>query len=380
MRVRKFKSGWVFAFALALSGCVAGSSEPAAEVSSSAVDAVVLPRAERRAAAQTVIALGSCLKTDQPAPIFDHLLTLQPDVMVMLGDNVYVSKARGEKTPELFAEVYGKLADQPYWSRMRDEVPVMLATWDDHDYGKNDAGQEWERKDEGKDAFLEFFPDSARLIPADRGGVYHTATLGDEGQRVQYIMLDTRWDRDALDRKPGPRGARGPYLPSNDTTRTLLGQAQWTWLEQVLREPADVRIIGSSIQVVAREHGWECWGNFPHELDRLYRLIDETQASGVVLLSGDRHLGEISKDEDDRVPYPMWDLTASGFNEGQRDIEEPNRYRLGGVHRRSHFGSIVIDWAGDDTRLTLKLIGDEGQTIEAQEVLLSSLRSAAGAD
>ncbi|MEM9916200.1 MAG: alkaline phosphatase D family protein [Planctomycetota bacterium] len=376
MRLLSWVGLWTCVVTFGLLGCAAAVSEQATDATPTSKP-VVLPRAERVAAEQTVIAFGSCLKTDQPAPIFDHLLAMQPDVLLMLGDNVYVSRARGEKTPEVFDLKYGELAAQPYWPRLRQDVPLLLATWDDHDYGKNDAGKEWEKKDNGKDAFLEFFPTSATKIPEGRDGVYHAVTVGPEGRRVQFIMLDTRWSRDAIDRKPGPRGARGPYLPSDDTTRTLLGEAQWAWLADVLSEPADVRLIGSSIQVVAREHGWECWGNFPHELARLYRLIDETHANGVVLLSGDRHLGEISKDVDDVTPYPMWDITASGFNQDTRDVDEPNRYRLGGVHRNSHFGAIQIDWAGNDPQLRLMLIGEDGQPFESQTVTLSSLQAAA---
>ena len=48
------------------------------------------------------------------------------------------------------------------------------------------------------------------------------------------------------------------------------------------------RLIASSIQVVAEDHGWEKWMNLPHERERLYRLIRETGAEGMVFLSGDR--------------------------------------------------------------------------------------------
>ena len=74
----------------------------------------------------------------------------------------------------------------------------------------------------------------------------------------------------------------------------MLGEDQWAWLEEQLRTPAEVRLIASSIQVVAEDHGWEKWMNFPHERERLYRLIRETRAEGVVFLSGDRHLAELS--------------------------------------------------------------------------------------
>ena len=43
-------------------------------------------------------------------------------------------------------------------------------------------------------------------------------------------------------------------------------------------------------------------------------LIAETGASGVLFVSGDRHLMEISRDVTRNAPYPLWDFTSSGLN------------------------------------------------------------------
>jgi len=45
------------------------------------------------------------------------------------------------------------------------------------------------------------------------------------------------------------------------------------WLEEQLQVPADLRIIGSSIQVLAHEKGMENRGNVPHESKRLLNLL-----------------------------------------------------------------------------------------------------------
>ena len=42
--------------------------------------------------------------------------------------------------------------------------------------------------------------------------------------------------------------------------------------------------------------------NFPHERAKLYKLIRDTKAAGVVFLSGDRHLAELSMMEGDVPP------------------------------------------------------------------------------
>ena len=61
-------------------------------------------------------------------------------------------------------------------------------------------------------------------------------------------------------------------------------------LEKQLNISADIRIIMSSIQVIAEGHGWERWGNQPHERDRLVDLLKQRESSDLLLISGDRHL------------------------------------------------------------------------------------------
>ena len=109
----------------------------------------------------------------------------------------------------------------------------MLSTWDDHDYGQNDAGGDFPYKDEAKALFLEFWQ-----VPEDdprhaRAGVYCARIFGPEGRRVQVILLDTRSFRSPL-RPTDQPGAPGKeeYLPDPDPAKTMLGRAQWAWLER----------------------------------------------------------------------------------------------------------------------------------------------------
>ena len=60
--------------------------------------------------------------------------------------------------------------------------------------------------------------------------------------------------------QPGAAG-KERYVPDDDPGKTMLGEVQWAWLADRLREPAELRLIVSSIQVVAEAHGWERWGN-----------------------------------------------------------------------------------------------------------------------
>lgn len=68
----------------------------------------------------------------------------------------------------------------------------------------------------------------------------------------------------------------------------ILGEAQWTWLEKQLQAPAQIRIIVSSIALVAEDCGYEKWMNFPHERQRLFDLLKKSQSTGVLVISGDQ--------------------------------------------------------------------------------------------
>lgn len=339
-------------------------------------------------AGPTVIAFGSCNKERGTQEHWARIAARDPELFLFIGDNVYADirpDATGREvmaTPETAAaivESYQTLAAHPEWQTFESRVPI-LATWDDHDYGDNDAGREWRFRVEAEAAYFEFFG-----VPADderrmRPGIHHARTFGEPGRRVQVIMLDTRSFRDRLDRRP-PGAPHGPYGPTEDTARTMLGEAQWTWLETQLREPADVRLLVSSVQVVANEHGWETWGNMPHERDRLYGLIDRTGAEGVVFLTGDRHFAEASCDRGqagDPVPYPMWDFTSSGLNDGgPRPVGDPNRFRVGPVHRQTNYGLIEIHWdlpTGPVIRFEAR--GSDDRILVAADVELDSLRPA----
>jgi phosphodiesterase/alkaline phosphatase D-like protein len=98
---------------------------------------------------------------------------------------------------------------------------------------------------------------------------------------------------------PEDRAAYTPgrerYLPDPESTETILGEEQWAWLEEQFLEPATVRVVVASFQLAVVGHGFERWGLIPAELQRFYDLIETTRANGVVVLSGDRHIGAIYK-------------------------------------------------------------------------------------
>ena len=233
----------------------------------------------------TRIAMGSCVRQDRPQPIWEAVARYRPDVFLMLGDNIYGDT----EDMGVLRRKYALLAANEGFAALRRAVPI-IAVWDDHDFGADDAGSEYPMRRGSQQVFLDFFG-----VPADaplrrQEGIYRAVVAGPPGRRVQFICLDTRYHRSPPATLPaGERKLRGGrYRPTDDPSATVLGAEQMAWLRRVLEEPAEVRIVLSSIQFVFTGHHWEHWGNYPVERSRILRLIRDSGARGVIFVSGDR--------------------------------------------------------------------------------------------
>ena len=351
MERRELLAAGLAALSTPLAGC---GSAPVSELPASAR----APAPLLRHAVLRKLGFGSCIDQDRPQPIWNAILADAPELFVFGGDNVYASTPPWSH--EKLQRAYAKLAAVPGFGRLRSSVP-LLATWDDHDYGANDGGVEFPHKQASKDAFLAFWGVAGEDPRRMREGLYHAVRIGPPGRQVQIILLDGRWFRSTLRRTDQPMAAgKERYLPDPDPAKTMLGEAQWHWLEQQLNQSADLRLIVSGVQVLAQGHGWECWGNLPREQARLLDLVHQTRAAGVVFLSGDRHVGAFYRHQVANR-YPLFEMTSSGMTHAWAQAAEAGPNRLGDLVRSNHFGSIDIDWEARRVRLALK---DDAGTVQ----------------
>ncbi|MFN7730106.1 MAG: alkaline phosphatase D family protein, partial [Bdellovibrio sp.] len=238
----------------------------------------------------TLFTFGSCSDQKRPQPLWSTILQTKPQLHLNLGDNVYASKP--EERPLL--KIYAMQAKLPEYIAFRSVVP-MLSTWDDHDYGQNDGGAENPVKNDALKDFRAFYPVDSSLIPEGQKGVYHSVIAGKLGHKIQFILLDTRYNRSPLEKNLKPKHPLDIFQATADKSKTILGEEQWAWLSKELRKPAELRVLVSSIQLVGEDHGFEKWMNFPHERARLFELLKKRRIKNLVVLSGDRHQGEISR-------------------------------------------------------------------------------------
>jgi len=311
------------------------------------------------------IGFGSCANQNQPQPVLEQITALSPDVFCWLGDNIY-GDTRNMKT---LKRKYSRLGCKPEFRELN-KMAHFLAVWDDHDYGENDAGKEYPKKEESKDIFLDFWSEPQVSERWNHAGIYHSETFGPDGKRVQYIMLDTRTFRDPLLRANGPDW-KNDYRPNYDSSATFLGADQWEWLEATLQEPADVRIVMSSNQFGITYNGYEAWANVPIERNRMITIIKQTQANGIVFISGDVHWAEISKQEVENG-YPLFDITSSGITQ-EWNSTEPNDNRIGEPFRSNNAGIIEVDWEQEDPIIEFKIIDVNGVIALRHSILLSEL-------
>ena len=313
----------------------------------------------------THIAFGSCAKQDQPQPIWFSVVKQQPELFIMLGDNIYGDT----EDMSVLAAKYGQLNAQPGFMTLRKNTPIY-GVWDDHDYGVNDGGKEYPMRDESQQVFNDFFRIPEGANTRRRPGTYDSFIFGPTGKRIQLILLDTRYFRDALVPIPDDQKdtLTGRYIPTDDQNTTVLGDEQWAWLDEQLQMQAELRIIASSIQFIPSEHGWEMWANFPHERKRMLDLLAEHDHCPSIFISGDRHLAEISKQtiRAKNGDYPVYDITASSFNRpgSEQNKTEPNKYRIAGENYiQENYGSIQIKWRGSTPKLTMLVHGIDGSVV-----------------
>ena len=174
------------------------------------------------------------------------------------------------------------------------------------------------------------------------------------GLRSQLILLDGRY-----------------FM----TPATILGEAQWRWLEEQLSQPADLRILASPTPVLCEAERFEGWRHHPAERERLFALIG--RSNGVVIVSGDSHVGAHYQ-RSAGLAYPLLELTASSLNfpwpeETHAPPGPPDKARVGPVLWEANFGAVEIDW--DRREVGLALYDDTGRLARAERIALAALQA-----
>jgi alkaline phosphatase D len=306
-----------------------------------------------------VIAFGSCNKLTMPQTMWPHVAANNPNLWIWLGDIIYADTS----DMRALAAHYKRLKTNPEYKKLRAKAQI-IGVYDDHDYGINDGCKDYPMKKGAKKCLMDFLDVPSQSIIRKREGAYSSYIFGKGAQRVKVIIMDTRYFRDPL--VPDPTKAKR-YIPNLEGD--MLGEAQWKWLERELRtSPANLNILCSSVQVIADDHGHEKWGNFPNQRKKLFALIANAKPKNLLILSGDRHMAEISKVQLEGLTYPLYDFTSSGMTHIRSGTSELNHHRVGDMIVKKNFGLLKIAWAGEKPIVTMQVRGQLNELF--QEVVV----------
>lgn len=304
------------------------------------------------------IAFGSCNRQNLPQPMWDIIGADKPNLWIWLGDNIYgdtddMTVMKGKYDLQLSNERYKKFIANT----------IVIGTWDDHDFGRNDAGIGYPYKKESQQLALDFLNVSKESELRKIEGLYSANTYKVGSKTVKVILLDGRYHRDTLMKDDNKN-----YI--TNTSGDILGRDQWKWLKKELKSNADAYIIGSGIQILSSEHPYEKWANFPAARKRLLNLLVKTKVKGAILLSGDRHIGEFSKMEVKGLKFPLYEVTSSGLTHAAtNNINEKNQYRVGPLVNQKHYGLLNFSNNGDKLSVKIHLKGIETPIYHTEEVI-----------
>jgi len=152
------------------------------------------------------LAFGSCFLHKiiyLDSHIFSELAKYKPDAFVWLGDSTYTdtysSDERKYHLEEDIKTVESNFLDAKKnrdYRRLLKHTKKVYGTWDDHDYGLDNAGKDNPRKDLMRKLFLDFLDEPANSIRRTRkDGIYQSYFL-DREKKIKLILLDNRYSKD----------------------------------------------------------------------------------------------------------------------------------------------------------------------------------------
>lgn len=298
------------------------------------------------------LVFGSCVRymANRGQPVWTAIEHNDPDLMIWMGDNMYGDAL----DPDILFEEYMRQRD------VESVLPVIrntsnLAIWDDHDFGLNNHDRRNPIKEKALKVFEEVWANPAY---GEKGnpGVYFDYSYGD----VDLFFIDCRYYRDPNE-EPGHEG------------KTMLGIQQYDWLTAKLQASTATfkLILSGSGWSAAKGPGGDSWASYLHERDQLFEFIRKKKISGVVLLSGDTHVGELNAIPwSQRGGYDYYDLVSSPLAQPREDswMERNPEVRIRPVYfNDSNFG--LIEFYLEEERPYLKYTLKNTKNEKAMEPL-----------
>ena len=318
------------------------------------------------------IAIGSCFFLADADPtfpgqdygggfeIFHAIADRKPDMMLWLGDNLYLQQPDFFDPQSMAARYRRQREFEPLQTLLT--ATTHVAIWDDHDFGPNDSDTAYTFKGETLKLFTRYWPNPTFGLP-DVPGTFGVARYGD----VLFFLLDDRYYR-YPDRWP------------EGVDKTMFGARQLEWLKQALvSAPRNaIKIIAGGGQFWSRPNRFEGWHQFATERRAFAEWLEARRIDGVLFVSGDRHFSELLK-IDRPGAYPLYEFTSSPLTSrpparlDAADRDNPDVVP-GTLVVKRQFGLIRVSGPGDDRRVTLESYDGTGALLWRHELRARDLR------
>jgi alkaline phosphatase D len=315
--------------------------------------------------------VGSCLYVNDPPldrkgepygsnyHIFETIAKQKPDFMIWGGDNTYLREADYDSRSGILYRYTH--------SRSLPELQPLLgsvhnyATWDDHDFGPNDADRSFINKDMSTEIFKSFWANQSYGNPTGGKGICSRVQWGD----IEFFLLDDRYFKTPQDR--------------GGIEKKLLGDEQIEWIADAISESkAPFKFLVCGVQVINSAAVYENYATCAEERQRLIKRIRESNAKGVFFLTGDRHHTSLSVLQENDKVYPLYDLTSSSLTSGvyAPQPEEKNTNLVSGtVVVDQNFALMEITGTAKERVLKITIINHKGDVQWTKEIAAKELKN-----
>ncbi len=301
------------------------------------------------------VAMGSCNYVNEEAhdrpgkpygggyQIFKSIADKKPDLMLWLGDNIYLREPDWDSRSGMLHR-YRHSRAMPEMQRLLTSCP-QYAIWDDHDFGPNDGDRSFVHAEAARELFRLFWPNPT---PEQHGvgGVGTHFSCGD----VDFFLLDDRSFRTRPDLK-------------TDTT-TILGKAQINRLIEGLKaSKAPFKMVAIGGQFLSTAAVFENYANYAVERAAIIDRIQREGIKGVIFLTGDRHFTELSRLElpDGNVIH---DLTVSPLTSTAYDPKEDNTLRVEGTRvGQRNFATLTFSGKRNERSMLINVFDSDGKLL-----------------
>ena len=290
------------------------------------------------------IAIASCMDDRWSQKIQDRiwkdLLSHQPDMVFLIGDNVYADKYVSKK-PSMpdFHKRFVETIQTLHLYKTQKLVPI-LAIWDDHDYGFNNGHKNFVHKENMQKLFRGFFPLYANEKNIIKGPGISFLLKTDH---QNFFFMDDRSFRD------------------ESSSGMLWGKTQEDWLIAYMMRLGQPSWIINGGQFLGRHHPYESFEReFPQNFKSFFNKLSNIH-SPAFFVSGDRHLTELLFFEK-ILPYETYELTTSGIHAvvypPDREISDDSRV-VNHVSGKHNYAIVKSQVENESLNLDIQVFGEK---------------------